>query len=171
MSRIARLFALMALFLVPGVYAQPAPGAGACPSAKTLDELIKALDDAVSGPGNKDRTCLRGLLLPDARLSPLSPVPDGKLAPHHLTVDDWINAVAKRGSEEIYERQVKVTTHQYGHIAELWCDYEIRSTPDGAATIHGVNSIQAVYDGAHWRVAAILWETEKTAGAAPGTTP
>jgi hypothetical protein len=171
MSRIALLFVLMALLVAPGVCAQPASGAAACPSATTLDELTRALDDAVSGPGNKDRTCLRALLLPDARLSPLGRVPDGKLAPHHLTVDDWINAVAKRGSEEIYERQVKVSTHQYGHIAELWCDYEIRPTPDGAATIHGVNSIQAVYDGAHWRVAAILWESEKTAGAAPGTTP
>ncbi len=171
MSRIAPLFTLMALLAAPRVYAQAAPGPGACPSAKTLDELTKALDDAVSGPGNKDRTCLRALLLPDARLSPLTRVPDGKLAPHNLTVDDWIGAVAKRGSEEIYERQVKVTTHQYGHIAELWCDYEIRSTPDGAATIHGVNSIQAVYDGARWRVAAILWETEKTAGEAPGAKP
>ena len=171
MNRIAVLFALMVVLPWACVLAQPGPGASACLPATTLDELTKALDDAVSGPGNKDRTCLRALLFPDARLSPLSPVPDGKLAPHHLTVDDWINAVARRGSEPIYERQVKVTTHQYGHIAELWCEYEIRPTPDGAATVHGVNSIQAVYDGARWRVAAILWETEKTAGAVPGNTP
>lgn len=169
MSRIALLSVLTALFLVPGIHAQPAPAA--CPSATTLNELTKALDDAVSGPGNKDRACLRQLMLPDARLSPLSQAPDGKLAPRNLTVDDWISAVAKRGSEEFYERQVKVTTHQYGQIAELWCDYEIRPTPDGAATMHGVNSIQAVYDGTRWRVAAILWETEKTAGEAPGTRP
>jgi hypothetical protein len=169
MSRIASVLVFMALLVTPMVHAQSTPAP--CPPATTLAELTKALDDAVSGPGNKDRTCLRALLLPEARLSPLSPQPDGKLAPRNLTVDDWINAVAKRGSEEFYERQVKVSTHQYGHIAELWCDYEIRPTPDGAATIHGVNSIQAVYDGARWRVAAILWETEKTAGVAPGSKP
>src|SRR5579863_6999930 len=115
MTRMAVLFALMVVLPWACVHAQPGPGASGCLPARTLDELTKALDDAVSGPGNKDRTCLRALLLSDARLSPLRPVPGGKLAPHPLTVDDWINVVAKRGSEPIYERQVKVTTHQYGH--------------------------------------------------------
>jgi hypothetical protein len=104
MNRTGVLFALMVAVVVSSAHAQAGPAATtaaptACPPAITLDELIKALDDAVSGPGNKDRTCLRGLLLPDARMTPLSRVPNGKLAPHHLTVDDWITAVARRGAE------------------------------------------------------------------------
>jgi hypothetical protein len=74
--------------------------------------------------------------------------------------------VAKRGKQELYERQVKVTKEEYGHMAALWSEYEIRPTPDGKATQHGVNSIQALYDGSRWRVLAVLWETEATAGAA-----
>jgi hypothetical protein len=176
MNRTAVLFALMVALVVTGAHAQAGPAASvptptACPPVTTLDELIKALDDAVSGPGNKDRACLRELLLPDARLTPVSKTADGKLAPHHLTVDDWINAVARRGAEPFYERQVKVTTHQYGHIAQLWSEYEICPTPEGAATIRGVNSIQAFYDGSQWKVVAILWEAENTAGAPPGNKP
>ena len=163
---------LLALVLAAGTNARSNPAgneasAPACPAPTTLDELTKALDDAVSGPGNKDRTCLRDLLTPDARLSPLVKLPDGKVAARSLTVDDWIAAVGKRGDEAFYERQIKVTKEQYGHIAHLWSEYEIRPTPDGKATTHGVNSIQAVYDGSHWKVLAVFWESEATAESAP----
>lgn len=58
-------------------YAQTAPS---CPSTATLPDLIKAVDDAVSGPGNKDWTCLRQVLTPDARLIPVSKGKDGQWA-------------------------------------------------------------------------------------------
>jgi hypothetical protein len=131
--------------------------------------LVTAIDSAVSGPANGSRACLRQVMLPDARLSPVSKAADGSFGPHVLTVDGWIDAVAKRGSEPFYERQVKVEKQQYGHIAHLWCSYELRSTPEGKATMRGVNSIQAVYDGTRWRVIAILWEPETSAGTAPET--
>ena len=145
----------------------PAQPAAACPPSTTLDELIKALDDAVSGPGNKDRACLRDLMLPDARLTPVAKHPDGSFAPRILTVDDWIDAVAKRGTDAFYERQVKVKSETYGHFAHLWSTYEIRETPDGKATVTGINSVQAVNDGTRWRVLSVLWEPDTTAGPVP----
>jgi hypothetical protein len=175
MSRIVVLFAFAAALLAPGINAQsdsPASDSNvsACPAATTLDELTKALDDAVSGPGNKDRACLRELLLPGARLTPILKAL-GKVGPHNLTVDEWIKAVAKRGNQEIYERQVKVTKEEYGHMAALWSEYEIRPTPDGKPSQHGVNSIQALFDGSRWRVLTVLWETEATSGAEPVDKP
>jgi hypothetical protein len=32
--------------------------------------------------------------------------------------------------------------------------------PDGKATIRGINSIQAVFDGVRWKITQITWETE-----------
>lgn len=125
-----------------------------------MEELIKALDDAVSGPADKDRACLRALLIPDARLSPMSKAADRSFASHILTVDGWIEAVQKRGHGEFYERQVKVSSDVYGHIAHLWSTYEIRPTPDGKAQVRGINSIEAVNDGTRWRVMEILWQAE-----------
>jgi hypothetical protein len=132
--------------------------AQACPSTSTIPELVKALDDAVSGPGNGDRTCLRALLMPDARLIPMAKSPDGKWAPHVLTVEDWISRVAKRGDAAFYERQVKYSVESYGQIAQLWSTYEVRETPDGKATTRGINAIQAVNDGSGWKVAQIVWK-------------
>ena len=108
MRRIAISVMLVAT-LLPALRAQQSKTAP-CPSTATLDDLTKALDDAVSGPGNKDRTCLRAILLPETRLSPIRKAQDGSFSPRILTVDDWIAAVAKRGSEAFYERQIKVKT-------------------------------------------------------------
>lgn len=160
------LILVLAAALVPLVRAQvnkPTP----CPSTATLEELTSALDDAVSGPGNKDRTCLREILLPDARLSPIRKMQDGSFSPRNLTVDDWIAAVAKRGNDVFYEHQVKVTTETYGHFAHLWSTYEIRPTPDGKPEMTGINSIQAIFDGGRWKVQSILWEPDTTAGPVP----
>jgi hypothetical protein len=145
--------------------AQTASSAATCPTTATLDDLIKATDAAVSGPANKDRTCFRALFLPDARLIPIRVGADGTSTPRVLTVDDWINAVAKRGSDVFYEKQIKVGTETYGHMAHLWSTYETRTSPDGKppegkVLDRGINSIQAIFDGKQWHVLQIVWQAE-----------
>jgi hypothetical protein len=140
----------------------------ACPSTATLDQLITAIDAAVSGPGNQDRTCFRALFLPDARLIPIRIAADGTAAPRILTVQDWIDAVAKRGSASFIEHQVKVKTETWAHIAHLWSTYETHAAPDAGATEgklmdRGINSIQAVFDGKQWKVIEITWQAQTPA--------
>jgi hypothetical protein len=156
------LVMLFAAALAPAILAQgpAAAPAASCPPTATLDQLIKAIDDAVSGPGDKDRTCFRDIFLPDAHLMPIAKAADGAYAPRILTVDGWIDAVKKRGSEVFYERQVKVGTETYGHEAHLWSTYEVRPTPDGKPEVRGINSIQAVFDGQRWKIISILWQAE-----------
>ncbi|WP_263353909.1 hypothetical protein [Acidicapsa acidisoli] len=169
MKKISLSLLLAGAFLTQQLRAQAPPPAASvtCLPSGTLDELIKAIDDAVSGPGDKDRACLKALLLPEARLSPLAKAQDGSYTPHILTVDGWIEAVRKRGSAAFYERQVKVSSDIYGHIAHLWSTYEVRPTPDGKAQVRGINSIQAINDGNRWRVIEILWEAETPAETIP----
>ena len=165
MNRIAVWFALMLAFLASGAFAQPS--ISACPPSTTLEELTKALDDAVSGPPDKDRACLRDLLLPEARLTPIRKQADSGFSPRILTVDDWITAVRSHAGAAFYEHQINVKSETYGHFAHLWSTYEIRPTPDGKAEVKGINSIQAVFDGKRWHVLSILWESDATAGPVP----
>ncbi len=80
------LFALLGgMVPLPGARAQAAPS---CPPTTTLDQLPKAIDDAVSGPGNKDRTCLRALLMPEVRLIPVTVAADGQVKTTTFTMDD-----------------------------------------------------------------------------------
>lgn len=167
MKSCAVLFAL-ATSVATWAHAQPSPsGPAACPQAKTLDQLTPALDEAISGPTDKDRTCLRDLMLPEVRLTPIRQLAGGDFAPRFLSLDDWINAVKARGGAPFYEKQVKVKSETYGHFAHLWSTYEIRPAPDAKATVVGINSVQAVFDGNRWRVLSILWEPDTTAGPVP----
>jgi hypothetical protein len=129
------------------------PAPVACPPAATLDQLITAIDDAISGPANKDRACFRQILLPNVRL-----IPVGATGPHVLTIDDWIAAVAKNNDAIVTEHQLKYQSETFGHIAHLWSTYA--TTLAGKPLARGINSIQAVYDGQSWHIIEILWQAE-----------
>ncbi|WP_263356933.1 hypothetical protein [Acidicapsa ligni] len=144
----------------PAQSGHPTPKLTKCPTTTTLQDLTRALDADVSGPANRDRSCMRELMMPDARMTPVLKAKDGAITPHTVTLDGWIEAVAKRGSTPFYERQIKVTAQTYGHIAHLWSTYEIRDTPDGKAKLRGINSIEAFKDGNHWRILNIQWQAE-----------
>jgi hypothetical protein len=177
MRRTLLFLALTAAVLAPALRAQePEPqitaAIPACPPTAALDQLISAIDAAVSGPADKDRTCFRQLFLPDARLIPIRIAADGTATPVLLTVDGWIDAVAKRGSAVFYEHQVKVRTETWAHMAHLWSTYETRTTPEGKppegkVLDRGINSIQAVFDGKRWQVIEILWQAETPADPVP----
>jgi hypothetical protein len=163
MQRTVVFLALIAAVLSPQLRAQTAPATPTvCPTTATLDELVKAIDSAVTGPAGQDRTCFRALFLPEARLVPLGKNADGGFSPHMLTVDGWIAAVAKRGNATLMEHQIKVSTEVYGHLAHLWSTYETRVEADGKilSDAKGINSIQAVNDGKSWKIQEIVWEAE-----------
>lgn len=165
MNRIAAILILSAIGIAPSLHAQtpatPPANTAFCPPTTTLDELILAIDAAVSGPADKDRACMAELLLPEARLAPIAKAADGSFAPHILTLDGWTDAVKKRGSTLLYEHQVKVSSEVYGHVAHLWSTYELHiGKPDGKPDVRGINSIQAAYDGKRWRILEILWQAE-----------
>jgi hypothetical protein len=168
MSPLARRFALAAVLVALASTSlsnaqQTAPSAPtglattACPPSATLDQLIAALDDAVSGPANKDRTCMRQLMLPEVRLIPVNGTTGAK---RELTLDDWIAAVAKNGEEMVTEKQIKFQSETFGHVAHLWSTYETALA--GKPLARGINSIQAVFDGQNWHVIEIVWQAESS---------
>jgi hypothetical protein len=160
------LFIALAVCLAHNLPAQaPAAAANACPSTATLDQLITAIDAAVSGPADKDRTCFRALFLPNARLVPIRIAKDGTAMPVVLTVEDWVNAVKKRGSDMVVEKQLKVKTETWAHLAHLWSTYETKIGEKDAD--RGINSIQAIFDGKQWHIVEIAWQAETPADSIP----
>lgn len=163
MLRLAAVLAVAAGLLVPASLAQSPSTTAPCPPTTTLDELIKAIDNAVSGPANQDRACFRALFTADARLIPIRIGADGVATPRILTVQDWIDAVAKRGSAVFYEHQIKVRSESWAHLAHLWSTYTTSDSPTGKPIDRGINSIQAVWDGKQWHVIEIVWQAETAA--------
>ena len=161
------LLALLGALLVSTAIAQNLPQtqtpAPVCLVASTPEELPAALDAAITGSANRDRTCLRQLMAPDVRMMVV--MPNG---PVTLSLDDWIARQARRGDAYLGERQIKVQIERFGKIAHLWSTYEVRTTPDGPPLARGLNSVQAVFDGKVWKIIQVLWQNEDPGTAIPG---
>src|SRR5882757_3042360 len=73
-----------------------APDAG-CALPSEPESIPAALDAAITGPADKDRACMKALLVPEARLMFVSIGADGTPSYTIQTLDDWIARVKARG--------------------------------------------------------------------------
>ena len=146
----------------------------------SIDSIITALYDVISGPAGKKRDWdrFRSLFAPGARLIPTGPrrapgtKPDAPLTgteeygSRSLTPEDYISRSSSLLEERgFFEREVARRTEVYGHIAHAFSTYESRHKAEEAKPFQrGINSIQLMNDGKRWWVVTVFWEgeTEKT---------
>ncbi len=141
-----------------------APDAG-CALPSEPEGIPAALDAAISGPADKDRACMKALLIPEARMMFVSLGAGGAPTYTLKTLDDWIAGVKARGHAMLEEKQLKFHIERYGNIAHLWSSYAFRS--DGKQVARGINSIQAIKEAGRWRVAGIMVQAESAAAPLP----
>jgi hypothetical protein len=162
--------------------ASPAPQTPAANPADvaSIDSIIAALYDVISGPAGKKRDWnrFRSLFFPGARLIPTGPrrapgtKPDAPLTGQEeygsraLTPEEYITRSSSILEERgFFEREVARRTEQFGHIAHAFSTYESRHLAEDAKPFQrGINSIQLMNDGKRWWVVTVFWEgeTEKT---------
>jgi hypothetical protein len=123
-----------------------APDAG-CALPSEPKGIPAALDAAITGPADKDRACMKALLIPEARMMVVSLGADGPPSYTLLTLDDWIARTKARGHAMLEEKQLKFHIERYGNIAHLWSSYALHS--DGKQVARGINSIQAIKEAGH----------------------
>src|SRR6476620_485342 len=102
------------------------PDAG-CALPSEPQGIPAALDAAITGPADKDRDCMKALLIPEARLMFVSLGTDGAPTYRLETLDDWIARVKARGHAVLEEKQLKFHIERYGNIAHLWSSYALHS--------------------------------------------
>ena len=141
-----------------------APSAS-CALPSEPEGVAAALDAAISGPADQDRTCMKALLIPDARLMFVSLGADGTPSYRLETVDDWIARAKARGHAVLEEKQLKFRIERFGNIAHLWSSYTLQS--DGKQTARGINSIQAIKEAGGWRVTSIMVQAESATALLP----
>jgi hypothetical protein len=132
---------------------------------ESLDAIIAATYDVISGPAGKKRDWdrERSLFYPGARLIPTATVPgrnDVDLAPLILDVEGYIARVEPLFAKEgFYETEVARRTEQFGRIAHVWSTYESRHDPNERESfMSGINSIQLFNDGKRWWILSIYWQ-------------
>jgi hypothetical protein len=141
----------------------------------SVDRIINALYDVISGPAGKKRDWerMRTLFIPGARLMPTSPqrplgmpadaplTGDEDYATHVVDVDGYIARASKFLEEEgFFEHEIARRMETYGHIVHAWSTYEGRRGKDDRPFVRGINSIQLMNDGHRWWVVSVFWEAE-----------
>ncbi len=167
--RCALLCALCLLLPALPTLAQDPPAA-APPMADSadvasVDAILAALYDVISGPANQPRDWdrFRALLLPEARLVPLGRrQEDGAVVAHVFSVEDYIERAAPYFEQNgFFEIETARTTERYGNLVHAFSTYESRqAAEDPEPFARGINSIQFIYKEGRWWIVNIAWQPE-----------
>lgn len=152
------------------------PPAASPADVASVDSILAALYDVISGPAGKKRDWdrFRSLFAPGARLIPtFARRPPGTAPDAPLTGKEEYVARAFTPEEYIersrpilegqgfFERETARRTEQFGHILHAFSTYEARhKAEDAKPFLRGINSIQLLNDGRRWWIVTILWEAE-----------
>jgi hypothetical protein len=137
------------------------------PDVESIDAIIAAAYDGISGPAGKKRDWdrERSLYIAGARLIPTAMEAGGEnidVAPEVLDIEGFIARVEPFFEKSgFYEKEIARRTEQFGNIAHVWSTYESRHDPgDPEPFMRGINSIQLFNDGKRWWIVSIYWQHE-----------
>lgn len=133
----------------------------------SLDSILKALYDVISGPaGDRDWNRFRSLFVPEARLTSAAKRKDGSI---FLTdVDGYVRrAGGYFKTQAFYESAIVNRIEKFGNIAQVFSSYASRNAPGEKPFARGINSIQVFNDGKRWWIISILWDEESPANPLP----
>jgi hypothetical protein len=130
----------------------------------TMDAIVAALYDVISGPAGQKRNWdrFRSLFYPGARLIPTGRRPTGETVARVGTAEDYITRSAPLLEQNgFFEREISRRTEKFGNIAHLFSTYESRHKADDEKPFaRGINSIQLWNDGKRWWVLTVMWQGE-----------
>ena len=151
----------------------PAEVAARPDDVKSLDAILAALYDVISGPaGDRDWDRLRSLFYPDARLIPCvraTQEPKAAITARVSTVEEYIKrAEPIFKANGFFEREIARRVERFGAVAHVFSTYESRhSANDPQPFARGINSIQLFFDGTRWWTVTIFWDSERSGQAIP----
>jgi hypothetical protein len=130
----------------------------------TMDAILAALYDVISGPAGKKRDWnrMRSLFITEGRLMAVGPKKEGGFGYRVMSVDDYIKASGSYLEENgFFEREASRVVEQFGQIAHVFSTYESRhKAEDAKPFMRGINSIQLMHDGKRWWIVSVYWEHE-----------
>jgi hypothetical protein len=146
------------------VLAAPAAAAARAADVASVDAIVAALYEVVSGPAGKvrDWNRLRSLFTADGKLGAIGARKEGGFGLRAMTVDDYIARTSKPFSEAgFFETELARRSEQFGQLTHVFSTYEARKAPgDATPFMRGVNSLQLFHDGTRWWIVSLLWRAE-----------
>lgn len=135
------------------------------PEAASIDAILDAFYDVVSGPAGfvYDAETDRAL----HALSAVITIFDQNGEFSRETLAEFQERFNEPYTEPFYEVETHRIVEEYGSMAHVWSTYEIRHAREGPAVRRGIHSISLYHRGDRWWIAS--WSAQSESG--PGTIP
>jgi hypothetical protein len=169
-NRGLRTFPLFALLLCAPLGAQQPPQAPAPPAARgedvaSVDAILTALYDVISGPAGQKRDWNRfqSLFLPGGRLIGTGQAADGTVRHRNMTPADYqATSGTALETQGFFEKEIHRVSETFGNVTHAFSTYESRRNANDAQPFaRGINSIQLFNDGKRWWVVSVFWDSER----------
>ncbi|HLK32869.1 MAG TPA: hypothetical protein VKT29_07245 [Terriglobales bacterium] len=157
---------LVVFILCVTAAAQNAPSPSAAPFAedgKSIDSIIHAMYDVISGPAGAARNWARfhALFFSQATLATVIHK-NGEIRCAVMTPDDYVHGATPYFQQHaFYESEVARQTERFGNVAHVFTTYASRRDPKGEPFERGINSVELLYDGSRWWILTISWDSER----------
>ena len=128
----------------------------------TIDGIIKAFYDTISGPKGQPRQWSRDrtLYIPTVNFISMGER-DGKIRAGIMTHPQYVNATNESlTSSGFHEREINRVVRRFGNVAHVFSTYEF-TNDDKTDKGRGVNSIELYWDGTRWWIAFASWDEER----------
>lgn len=129
----------------------------------TIDGMINAYYDVVSGPAGKPREWARDrtLYIKDLRFVAVDVDKQGKIEPRIVDHQAYVDSSESLARDGFFEKEIHRVTERFGPIAHVWSTYESRRIENGPIIMRGINSIELFWDGKRWWISNAIWTDEQ----------
>jgi hypothetical protein len=138
----------------------------------TVEHLVAALYDVISGPAGKPRDWdrFRALFLPDGRLASIRPATPAKDKQAARAGDTAFRSPAfyiERNdpyfkTHGFFERGIANREEEFGNLVHVWSAYESRNAlADTTPFARGINSIEIIRAHDRFWIAGVMWDEER----------
>lgn len=143
------------------IVAAPSAHARQADDLTTIDGLVRAYYDVVSGPAGTapDRKRDESLHLPGAPLGMSRATANGGTAVEMMTLAGFYEKFGGVRKKPFYEWEIHRVTRQFGNVAHLWSTHAVGAAPGGPVERRGVTSLQLYFDGRRWWITG--WVTDE----------
>lgn len=163
-----KLFTL--IFMVAGVSPTMAEDFPRAEDVATLDGIIKAYYEVVSGAKGDKSQKERDFSLHrhDAKVTTIGKDKEGNFTVRETKLEGYYEGKGPIITSNFFEYEIARKTEQFGATAHIWSTYEFKlGAEDGPVSGRGINSIQLFNDGKRWWITAEMWDNRAEAGAIP----
>ena len=140
------------------------------PDVATIDGVVRALYEVISGPAGAPRDWNRDrkLFYPGAKLAPTRPKPDGGGIVDFFDLEGYIaSRTPMFEKDSFFEKELARREFVFGNIAHVLSSYELSRAPGEKPFLRGVNSIQLFHDGERWWILGMSWDNERPGSPLP----